>query len=125
MKRAKPAIPRHFLIAMVTLVIPVMQLVIKRAQREATFILDQEIFVSCVGHCRDGAKVDDLKDHKDRIAGHDPVNAKRGAIEKMFNRMHGKARPRADVDVAMMQRMHMGVEERHMQKTMHPVEMKR
>jgi len=53
------------------------------------------------------------------------VNAKRGAVEKMFNRMHGKARPRADLDVAMMPRMHMVVEEWRMQQTMHPVKMKR
>lgn len=51
-KRSEPAIPWHFLIAIIAFVVAVMKLVIKRAQREATFVFDQQFFITCVGHHR-------------------------------------------------------------------------
>ena len=42
----------------------------------------------------------------------------------MLQRMHGKARPRAHIDVAMMQRVGSFVEEWHMKEPVHPIEVK-
>ena len=43
----------------------------------------------------------------------------------MLDRVHRQARPRADIDIAMVQRMDAFVEERYMEQPVDPIEMER
>ena len=124
MKCSKPTVPRHFLITIVALVIAMMQLVIERSQRQSAFVPDKQIFVASMGHRRPRSKIDHMEIHKDRVAGEHAMDQKRGQVEQMLSRMHGEPGPRPDIDIAVVQRMDMLIDERHMQKPMHPVKMK-
>ena len=75
MKRAEPAVPRHFLITVIAFVIAVMKLVIKRTKREAPFVFYQQVFIAGMCHRRARPQIDDMKDQMDGVAGNDPVNA--------------------------------------------------
>ena len=65
MKGAEPAVPRHFLIAIVTFKIAMVKGVVKRAQREAAFVFDQQVFITRVTHRGAGALVEDVNTEKD------------------------------------------------------------
>ena len=64
MKRAKPPIPRHLLIAIVTLIISVVQLMIKRAQHQSTLVFDQQILIARMRHCGPWSKVNYMENSK-------------------------------------------------------------
>ena len=102
-----------------------MQLVIERSQRQSAFIPNKQVFVACMGHRRPRSKIDHMKIHKDRMAGEHDMDQKWWQVEQVLNRMHGEPGPRPDIDIAVMQWMDMLIDERHMQKSMHPVKMKR
>ena len=61
---------------------------------------------------------------KDRMAGEHEMDQKWGQVEQVLNGMHGEPGPRPDIDIAVVQWMDMLIDERHMQKPMHPVKMK-
>ena len=102
-----------------------MQLVIKRSQRQSAFISNKQIFVASMGHRRPRSKIDHMKIHKDRMAGENEMDQKWRQVEQVLNGMHGEPGPRPDIDIAVVQRMDMLINERHMQKPMHPIKMKR
>ena len=54
----------------------------------------------------------------------DPMDQYSAKIDDIFDRVHRKARPRPNIDVAMMQGMHMLVQKRHVQKAVYPIEIK-
>ena len=102
-----------------------MQLVIKRSQRQSAFISNKQIFVASMGHRRPRSKIDHMKIHKDRMAGENEMDQKWRQVEQVLNGMHGEPGPRPDIDIAVVQWMDMLIDERQMQKPMHPVKMKR
>lgn len=59
----------------------------------------------------------------DGAAWDHPMDQHGRSVKQVFDGVHGQARPRADIDVAVMERVHTGVEERHMQQAVDPVEM--
>ena len=66
-----------------------------------------------------------MKIHKDRMAREHEMDQKWGQVEQVLNGMHGEPRPWSDIDIAVVHWMDMLIDERHMQKPMHPVKMKR
>ena len=102
-----------------------MQLVIERSQRQSGFIPDKQVFVASMGHRRTWSKIDHMKIHKNRMAGEHTMDQKRGQVEQVLNGVHGEPRPRSNIDIAVVHWMDMLIDERHVQKPMHPVKMKR
>ena len=80
MEGAKPAVPRHFLVAVVTFVIAMVERMVKRTEFELSFVFDQQGFVSRVCHCRARGKVHDVIGDMDWAAGNNPVNANGGHV---------------------------------------------
>ena len=111
---AEPSIPRHLLVAVIAFIITVVQLVIKGAQRQSSFVLDQKIFITSMCHCSTGSLIDDMENQMYWMARKNSMNAKRRKIEKVFHGMHRQSRPRADVYVSMMEGVYFLVDERNM-----------
>ena len=59
-----------------------------------------------------------------RVGRHHEVDQHRAQKDQVFNGVHRQARPRADIDVAVVQRVHMFVKERNVQEAVDPVEIK-
>ena len=55
------------------------------------------------------------------MRGDDPVNQQATVVKDMLNWVHGQARPRANIDIFVMQIMPRLVERRPMQQPMDPV----
>ena len=102
-----------------------MQLVVERSQRQSAFISDKQVFVTSMGHRRTRSKIDHMEIHKDWVAREHGMDQKRGQVEQMLKGMHGQPGPRLNIYISVVQRMDMLIDERHMQKSMHPVKMKR
>ena len=87
-KRSKPTIPRHFLVAIVTFKIAVMEGVIKRAICIATFVFYQQVFIICMGHCSPWALVDDMENKINGMADDNPAYANTVQADEVFNWVH-------------------------------------
>ena len=68
MECPEPTVPRHLLIAVIAFVIAVMELMIKRPQRQLALIFDQQVFVARVRHRSAGAQIDHMEEKMDRVA---------------------------------------------------------
>ena len=77
---AEPAVPRHFLVAVVTFVIAMVKRMVKRTEFELSFVFDQQGFVSRVCHGSARGKVHDVIGDVDWAAGNNPVNAHGGHV---------------------------------------------
>ena len=55
------------------------------------------------------------------MRGDDPVNQQATVVKDMLNWVHGQARPRANIDIFVMQILPRLVERRPMQQPMDPV----
>ena len=77
---AEPAVPRHFLVAVVTFVIAMVERMVKRTEFELSFVFNQQGFVSRVCHGSTRGKVHDVIGDVDWAAGNNPVNAHGGHV---------------------------------------------
>ncbi len=125
MECAKPPVPRHFLIAIITFVIAVVQLMIERAEREPSLVPDQQVLIARVGHGGTGALINDVEYQVDRVRGNNAMDGQRGQVEEVLHRVHGQTGPGTNIDVSVMQAVDVFVHERQMQKPVHPVKMQR
>ena len=62
-----------------------------------------------------------VHEHVNGMRGDNPVNQDATVVKDMLNGVHGQARPRADIDIFVMQIMPSLVERRPMQETMSPI----
>jgi len=74
MESTKPPIPRHFLIAIITFIITVMQLMIKCSERQPSFVFDEQIFIASMGHRRTRPLIDNMEEQMDWMRWHHAVN---------------------------------------------------
>ena len=58
---AKPSIPRHLLVSIVAFIITVVQLVIKGAECQSSFILDQKILIPSMCHRSTGSLINNME----------------------------------------------------------------
>ena len=63
-----------------------------------------------------------MKQDMHRIGCDDPMDQNGAKKNGVLNRMHRQFRPWPHIDIAVMQRMHVFIQKRHMQQTMYPVE---
>ena len=67
--------------------------------------LDQQVFVARVGHRSTRGQIDHMEEKMDRVDWDHIVDQKWWQIKQMLDRVHRQARPRADIHVAVVQRM--------------------
>ena len=99
-------------------------LVMECTQLETVFVFDQQPFKSRMGRCSGQGVVLHVKQDVHRVRRHDPVDHDTAQEDHMFDRMHREARPRTNIDVSVMKRMHMFVQERDVQEPVDPIELK-
>ena len=95
-KAAEPVVPRNLYIAVITFEIPVMQLVVERPDLKVRFVSQHQVFKSGMSGGGRQHLPEAQKDEMDRMGGNDKKNQEHTHVADMFDRMHGKARPRRD-----------------------------
>lgn len=101
-----------------------MQLVKEHAHFGLFFVPHDKVFEPRMRKYRvHGLKVA-VKHHVHWMRWHNEMDRKVGVEQQVFNRMHRDARPRTNIDIAVVQRVRKFIERRPMQEAVDPVEMK-
>ena len=105
MKGAEPTVPRHLKCSIVAFKIAVVQLVKEIPHRNNFFVFGHNSLKATMG-CNSLQRFDlHMKKKMDRVRKQNPMNHAGAEVQKMLNWVHGHARPRANVDISMMQAM--------------------
>ena len=100
------------------------QLVIKMRDRGSVVAQDQFLVTGMRGRGRQRQPIGE-KQHVQRVRRHHQQHEQRGQVEQVLDRVHRKAGPGADGNVAVMYRVKTLVQRFEMQQAMHAVEMER
>lgn len=87
-KGAEPAVPWHFLVAVVAFIITVVERVVECAEFQLAFVFHEQGLIAGVGHGRAWGEVHNMKGDVDGTAWQNPVNAQRCEVEEVFNGVH-------------------------------------
>ena len=101
-----------------------MHLMVKCSQLKTILIFNNKLFKSRMRSCRAQRIILQMKQDMDGMGCNHSVDQHRRQKYYMLNRVHRQARPRTDINVTMMQKMHMFVKEFNMQKSVNPLKIK-
>ena len=118
----EPLVDRHEIVAVVALEVLVVEVVVVVVGIERDAILDHDPLEPGMALRRREGEMLQLEDHMERMRRHDPVDEHGREIEDVLDRMHRHSRPRRDVDVLVMERMHGPIERRPVDQAVDQVE---
>ena len=125
MVRTKPLIYRHQAVAVITVVQAMVQLVMKRRQKDHGPASKRQRFIAAVtGACTNRVPLH-VKENVNRMRGQHGVNQHTAEIQKVLNGVHGKSRPGPGALVSVVHCMYPLIYGLPVQETVHKIKMER
>ena len=124
MEAAKPLVQRHRLVSEIYGEKPVVQIVEIVIRHQSLFLFRHQFVEARMAEGRACTGVEQVEYRVYRVGWNNPVKQRTGEIEQMLQGMHGKPRPRADIDVLVMQVVACLVQWFPVNQSMYPVEVR-